>query len=298
MTTISYDKPVEDFIARLDDTGHVTHTSYKKTSVTLHHNGGKLSHQGILDVWKTRAASAHFDVDSAGAVAQYVRVGEYAWAVGNTVGNESSISIEMCNATLAPNWTVSDVTWKSAARLAAWLFAHVVGARPSATNLHYHHFWSSTDCAGPYMDTIYTKVLTEAQHQYDIFTGAATPTVIGSDMELIRTPSNGDFLQTALGRSALSRADADAMESAGWPTVHLGALTTTNETAIVAAIDAAFLAQINLMVSAIMAKVNVSDIANAVVAALPVTSGGASLSVADVRGAVADALTHSSFTVS
>jgi hypothetical protein len=284
MTTISYDKPVEDFIARLDDTKHVTHTSYKKTSVTLHHNGGKLSHQGILDVWKTRAASAHFDVDSAGAVAQYVRVGEYAWAVGSTIGNESSISIEMCNATLAPSWTVSDVTWKSAARLAAWLFAHVVGARPSATNLHYHHFWSSTDCAGPYMDTIYTKVLTEAQHQYDIFTGAATPTVIGSDMDLYQVP-DGRFYLVGSGRNGVKFARIDAigqnLADAGKPVYKVAASVLTA-----------------LTNTPYFSADNVSDIVDAVVAALPATSGGASLSVADVRGAVADALTHSSFTVS
>ena len=60
MTTIAYDKPVVDFIAQLSATGHVTHTAYKKTSVTLHHNGGRLSHQGVLNVWKVRPASAHF----------------------------------------------------------------------------------------------------------------------------------------------------------------------------------------------------------------------------------------------
>ncbi|MFF6804162.1 N-acetylmuramoyl-L-alanine amidase [Streptomyces sp. NPDC012616] len=167
--TIPYDCPVADFIDELSATGHVTHTSYKKTSVTLHHNAGRLSHQDVLDVWTVRPASAHFDVDAAGAVAQYVKVNEYAWAVGNTVGNQSSISIEMANATLAPNWTVGEVTWKNAARLAGWLFAEVIGERPSRSNLFYHHHWSSTVCAGPYMDRIYDEVLAAAQVAYDHF---------------------------------------------------------------------------------------------------------------------------------
>jgi hypothetical protein len=89
VTTIAYDLPVKDLIAGLDATGHVTHTAYRKTSVTFHHNGGRLSHEGVLEVWKTREASAHFDVDGNGAVAQYVRVNEYAWATGNTEGNKS-----------------------------------------------------------------------------------------------------------------------------------------------------------------------------------------------------------------
>lgn len=176
MSTIAYDKPVKDLISQLNSTGHVTHTSYKKTSVTIHHNGGRLSHEGVLNVWKTRPASAHFDVDSKGDVAQYVKANEYAWAVGNLKGNQTSISIEQANSTLSPTWEVAEVTWKSAARLAGWLFAHVVDGhpRPSKSNLFYHHHWSSTDCAGPYMDKIYDKVLAAAQSAYDSFKGSGS----------------------------------------------------------------------------------------------------------------------------
>ncbi|WP_044367714.1 peptidoglycan recognition protein family protein, partial [Streptomyces natalensis] len=170
--TIAYDRPVSNLIDQLSATGHVTHTPYRKTSVTLHHNDGnvsRLSHQGVLNGWKTRKASAHFDVDAAGAVAQYVKVNEYAWAVGNKAGNQSSISIEMANATLGPNWTVAEATWKNAARLAGWNFAKVIGERPSKSNLFYHHHWTSTVCAGPYMNKIYDQVLAAAQEAYDHF---------------------------------------------------------------------------------------------------------------------------------
>lgn len=181
MTTIKYDKPVRDFIAGLNATGHVTHVKYKKTSVTFHHNGGRLSLQGILDVWKTRPASAHFQSDRAGAIGQYVHVNEYAWATGNTKGNQSSISIEMANETVAPTWKVADVTWKSAARLAGWLFANVIDGRPrpSKSNVHFHKYWKSTDCAGPYMDKIYAQLLAEVQKWYDHFSGKTTPSTGG-----------------------------------------------------------------------------------------------------------------------
>lgn len=172
---IAYDRPVKNLIDALSATDHVTHKAYRKTSVTLHHNGGRLSHEGVLSVWKVRPASAHFDVDRAGAVCQYVKVNEYAWAVGNTAGNQSTISIEMANETVAPEWKVSDVTWKSAARLAGWLFAKVIGARPSKDNFFYHHRWSSTACAGPYMDKIYGQVLAEAQRVYDYYKAASAP---------------------------------------------------------------------------------------------------------------------------
>jgi len=172
MATIAYDQPVKDLIAGLDATGHVTHTSYRKTHVTLHHNGARLTHEGVLSVWQVRPASAHFDVDASGAVAQYVRASEYAWAVGDTLGNQCSISIEMCNETLAPSWRVGEATWRSAARLAGWLFANVIGARPTASTLVMHRAWSATDCAGPHIASIYGQILALAQEHYDRFTGA------------------------------------------------------------------------------------------------------------------------------
>jgi hypothetical protein len=174
--TIAYDHNVADYIDELSATGHVTHQSFKKTSVTLHHNGGRNSLGGLLEVWKTRPASAHFDVDASGAVAQYVKVDEYAWAVGNGAGNESTISIEMCDETLAPQWKVGDVTLASAERLAAWLFVHVIGARPNTSNFFPHRHWSSTDCPGPYVMNQWNAILLRVQAAYDAYKGGGTGT--------------------------------------------------------------------------------------------------------------------------
>lgn len=172
---VAYDRPVKNYIDALSKTEHVTHTAYKKTSVTFHHNGGKLSHEGVLAVWMKRPASAHFDSDASGAICQYVKVNEYAWAVGNTQGNKETISIEMANSATGGEWPVAEVTWKSAARLAGWLFAKVIGVRPSRSNVFYHHKWSSTACAGPYMDSVYEQLLAEVVKAYEYFKGASTP---------------------------------------------------------------------------------------------------------------------------
>ena len=174
--TIAYDHPVKNLIDGLSATGHVTHSTHAKTMVTLHHNGGvNLSHQDILNIWKTRRASAHFDVDKAGAVAQYVAANEYAWACADHFGNETSISIEMANSSGDPKWLVSETTWREAARLTGWLFAHVIHARPTMATLVYHHHWFATACAGPYMDKVYSQVLAATQAAYDGFT-ASKPT--------------------------------------------------------------------------------------------------------------------------
>lgn len=174
MTTIAYDRPVKNFIEGLNKTGHVTHTKHRKKSVTLHHNGGRLSLEGILEVWKTRPASAHFQCDGRGNVGQYVLPNEYAWASGTTNGNKESIHIEMANSTLAPNWGIAEATWKSAARLAGWLFAKVIGERPTRNNLKVHKDWKPTICAGPYVDKMYNDILRFAQASYDYFTGKSS----------------------------------------------------------------------------------------------------------------------------
>jgi hypothetical protein len=173
MTTIAYDRPVKNLIAGLNATGHVSHTTHRKTKVTLHHNAARLSHEGVLEVWKTRPASAHFDVDGFGNLAQYVIVNEYAWSTGTTVGNQESISIEMANSAVGGNWPVAETTWRESARLAGWLFARVIGVRPNNSILVPHHYWKSTACAGPYIDSVWSHVLLESQRAYDRFTGAS-----------------------------------------------------------------------------------------------------------------------------
>jgi hypothetical protein len=178
MTAIAYDYPIKDLIAGLNATGHVTHTQYRKDMVTLHHNGGRLSHEGVLNVWKTRPASAHFDIDGGGHPAQYVKANEYAWACGNTEGNRRSISIEMANSSLSPNWEVAEITWRGAARLAGWLFARVIGTRPTRNNLVMHSHWKATLCAGPHIGRMYNAILDLAGQHYDAFvrgTGGPAP---------------------------------------------------------------------------------------------------------------------------
>lgn len=164
---IAYDLPVRDFIAALDATGHVSHTQHRKSKITLHHNGGRLSHEGVLSVWQVRPASAHFNFDAAGTCAQFVRLPEYAWATGSTQGNQESISFEMANLTLGPQWNVAEVTWRSAARLAGWIHARVFGWRPTRESIVVHSYWSATTCAGPYIDSVYNQILAAAQKTYD-----------------------------------------------------------------------------------------------------------------------------------
>jgi hypothetical protein len=171
----TYDKGVKNLIAGLNATKHVTHTKHRKTKITVHHNAGRLSHEGVLEVWKTRPASAHFDSDAYGAIAQYVEMNEYAWSTGSTNGNRESISIELCNSAIGGDWPVSDVTWRSGARLAGWICAKVIGERPSNSNIVVpHSFWKATACPGPYMTRLLPEFIRVAQQAYDFFQGGGS----------------------------------------------------------------------------------------------------------------------------
>lgn len=222
-STIAYDKPVANFIDRITATGHVTNIAYQKKSVTIHHNGGKLSLDGIYQVWRVRRASAHFQVDANGNVGQYVDVRMYAWAVGNTYGNQSSISIEQCNSTLSPKWEVGEKTWKSAARLAAWLHWKVLGLAPvKGKTLFRHHDWAgaSTECAGPFIDLMWTEFCNEVVAQYKAFTGGGgTPTTligkIRAFQTLLEVTSDGKWGDLTDDRAQRMRAAASVHTYAG-----------------------------------------------------------------------------------
>ena len=55
----------------------------KTDKVVLHHNGGNLTGQGCYNVWQTRQASAHYQVDSNGVISQHVWDSDTAWHAGN-----------------------------------------------------------------------------------------------------------------------------------------------------------------------------------------------------------------------
>lgn len=162
MTTIRYDTKVQDFISALNLTENVTHNSYKKTSVTFH-GTGDFSHEYVLDEWASRKISMHFMVDVAGEIAQYVKADEYAWAVGNHRGNEESIHIELA----LVSGKVSDTTLKSAARLAGWLFVHVIDDHPARDTVFTHEHWSQVACLGSF--DVYNLFLEEIQGWYIYF---------------------------------------------------------------------------------------------------------------------------------
>ena len=70
--------------------------------IILHHNDGNLSIQGCWNVWQTRPASAHYQVETSGRIGQLVWDRDTAWHAGNWVANTTSIGIEHADAYTHP----------------------------------------------------------------------------------------------------------------------------------------------------------------------------------------------------
>lgn len=189
--------------------------------VTVHHMAmvghGSAALTACSNAWAKRPASAHYGVSDDGQVRQYVWDGDEAWACANSQGNQGTISIEHVNSKAAPTWEVAERTWRTGARLVAYLH-NVYGlgrpvdgktrringtlVRVSGT-LFKHSDWYSTACCGPYLGgKIWDDYLAEAQRVYDeISSGkpAKPPTEAKPPARKSYKVVKGDTL-TAIGR--------------------------------------------------------------------------------------------------
>ena len=123
-------------------------SGHKIDMVVIHHNAGILSIDQIWDVWQTRQASAHYQVESGGRIGQLVWDGNTAWHAANSNINARSIGIEVSNsAGPAQDWPITDTAIVEAGKLAAAVCHHHKLGRPvSGQNIRFHREFTSTSC--------------------------------------------------------------------------------------------------------------------------------------------------------
>lgn len=145
--------------------------------VVIHHNAGVLSIKQIWDVWQTRAASAHFQTESAGRIGQLVWDANTAWHAANAWINQTSIGIEVSNSGgPAQDWPITDTAVVQAARLAAAVCWHFKLGRPVAgKNVRWHREFTGTSC--PYHlapgGKYHRRFMDEAHRFYDLMAAGA-----------------------------------------------------------------------------------------------------------------------------
>lgn len=148
--------------------------------VTIHHNAGVLSIDQIWQVWQTRAASAHYQVQSDGQIGQLVWDRDTAWHAASQYANQRSIGIEVSNsAGPGADWPITDTAIREAGRLIAAICLYYKLGRPeSGKNVRYHREFTGTSCpyhlapGGKYNGAL----MDEAQRFYDeLQRGTPTP---------------------------------------------------------------------------------------------------------------------------
>lgn len=141
--------------------------------VVIHYNAGDLTVEGCYNVWQTREASAHYQVESSGRIGQLVWDRDMAWHAGNGTANRKSIGIEHAN----QGNTMTDACIENGAHLCAAICKYYGLGRPEwMRNVFPHCHFSSTSCPGPLKEgtSYHNRYMERAQYWYDVMTGAQT----------------------------------------------------------------------------------------------------------------------------
>ena len=142
--------------------------------IVRHHNAGILTIDGCWEVWQTREASAHYQVENSGRIGQLVNDSDTAWHAANQLRNQQSIGIEHANCGGAnQDWPISDTVIKQGARLAAALCRYYNLGRPEyGKNIRDHKETGQTGCPYhlAYGGKYHQASMDEAQRFYDELT--------------------------------------------------------------------------------------------------------------------------------
>lgn len=141
--------------------------------VVLHYNAGNLTVEGCFNVWQTREASAHYQVESGGRVGQIVWDRDTAWHCGVFDQNQRSLGIEHAN---MADGTITETCLDTGAHLVAALCKYYGLGRPEwLVNVFPHKHFQATSCPGQIYGSQKDSYMSRAQYWYDLMTGAADP---------------------------------------------------------------------------------------------------------------------------
>ena len=193
------------------------------TKTVIHHNAGRLSIKGCYDVWQTRQASAHYQVDAYGRIGQYVHDSDTAWHAANNDANATSIGIEHANSGDASS-PVTAETLEAGAHLVAAIHRHYDLGRPAwLVNVFPHNHYTQTGCPGHLAGSQNSAYMARAQAWYDAIGSGTIPTPSPQEDDMALTDDDLDriarrVLDTMKGgpgkATAFSYLDAAARDSA------------------------------------------------------------------------------------
>lgn len=142
----------------------------KISKITIHHMAGQIGAEACARMHRdgTREASANYYIGPDGTICAGVSEDRRAWTSSSPWNDQRAITIEVSNNSGAPNWTISDASYKALIKLCADICKryNIVPAYTGHTDatLTVHNMFSATACPGPYI----MKLLQNWQIQNDI----------------------------------------------------------------------------------------------------------------------------------
>lgn len=203
--------------------------------VTIHHNAGNLTVEQCYNIWLSRPASAHYQVESSGRIGQLVWDNDTAWHAGNAWANSNTIGIE--HADFGDGFT--DECIDNGAHLVAALCLHYNLGEPKwLSNVFPHSHFSPTACPAGLQTSYRDRYMNVAVAWYDkmrIGDTAQSATVSTSEEEkdmFIVVPDEMESMFLVAGGNVSHIPDLDCIEALnqvyssaygrGIPTVRLG----------------------------------------------------------------------------
>lgn len=144
-------------------------SGYKIEYIVVHYNAGDLTVEGCYNVWQTRPASAHWQVESGGRIGQLVNDWDTGWHAGNWIANCKSIGIEHAN---KAGGYITEQCLDAGAHLVAALCKYYGLGRPQwLKNVFPHSYFQATSCPGQIYGAQKDAYIQRAQYWYDVMTG-------------------------------------------------------------------------------------------------------------------------------
>ncbi len=170
----------------------------KIEKIFVHHMAGNLTVKQCGNVFKNRAASAHYGVNGS-QIGQYVDEANTAWHCGNFNWNQRSIGIELANDGGAKtNWHVADSTIETAIKLIADIckrngISKLVYTGDMSGNLCMHKWVASTSCPGAYLSKQFKRIAEGVNKllNYDPQKAAELEAIIKRSQKYFGTPVDG-----------------------------------------------------------------------------------------------------------
>lgn len=136
------------------------------------------------------SASFNYGIATDGTVGLYVDERYRAWATGNPEADHSSVSICVCNSSLAPDYKISNETYQSLIKLCVDICRRNFITKLTYTNsartstLLRHDWFASVNCPGPYLSSIFSRIASE------VSTKLSQPMLAENETEALKSQSS------------------------------------------------------------------------------------------------------------